>query len=321
MNESEIKQLLENVEVKPSARCWNAIESQLTAGARTSAASEAAKSVSKAASHALSSTAKIIIVAVGAAAIATATILFVVSESQPEPQTTPIEKTQTAVLDTAVQCDTVASEMLPLINNNVVETYSQASSNQREESLPAPTAAPVKESAPAMVPNAPAVSPVVASKPVPSASVSTAATNPKETEPKTGKTASEPTRTSISSPAKQTQIIRQNVTATTFDDPVIEQAEAHSELDFSQPIALTIPNVITPNGDGYNDFFVITGIEQCDQSRLLIRNRSGAVVFQTIHYQNNWGADGLPEGTYFYQFVYTIHGIEETRTGTLTILR
>ena len=95
----------------------------------------------------------------------------------------------------------------------------------------------------------------------------------------------------------------------------------NSDLNLSHPVQITIPNVITPNGDGYNDFLVISGIEHCDQSKLIIRNKSGNIVFQTTQYQNNWDGANLPEGTYLYQFYYTIHGIGETRSGTLTLIR
>jgi CHU_C Type IX secretion signal domain/PKD domain len=56
-----------------------------------------------------------------------------------------------------------------------------------------------------------------------------------------------------------------------------------------------IPNVITPNGDGKNDRFVlsITGL------KLEISDRSGRIVFSADNYADNWG-DGVLNGTYFY---------------------
>ena len=84
---------------------------------------------------------------------------------------------------------------------------------------------------------------------------------------------------------------------------------------------LEIPNVFTPNGDGFNDFFVIEGIENCELTKLIIRNRGGSVVFQSNAYHNNWDGGNLEAGTYYYQFYYKVHGIGETRTGTLTIVR
>ncbi|WP_343704306.1 gliding motility-associated C-terminal domain-containing protein [Chitinophaga sp.] len=65
-------------------------------------------------------------------------------------------------------------------------------------------------------------------------------------------------------------------------------------------VGLKIPNVITPNGDGYNDRFVIKGIELFRQNRLTIINRWGNHVYEQQNYANTWDGNGLLEGTYFY---------------------
>lgn len=65
-------------------------------------------------------------------------------------------------------------------------------------------------------------------------------------------------------------------------------------------VGLKIPNVITPNGDGYNDRFVIKGIELFSQNRLTIINRWGNHVYEQQNYANTWDGNGLLEGTYFY---------------------
>lgn len=61
-----------------------------------------------------------------------------------------------------------------------------------------------------------------------------------------------------------------------------------------------VPNVITPNGDGKNDKFIIVGIERFPGSSLLIYNRWGNQVFQSKNYRNEWDGNGLNEGTYYY---------------------
>lgn len=73
------------------------------------------------------------------------------------------------------------------------------------------------------------------------------------------------------------------------------------------PVDLFIPNVITPNGDGINDYFVISakGSDQpindfYESSDLIIFNRWGRIVFRSKNYQNNWDGGNLPDGTYFY---------------------
>lgn len=59
----------------------------------------------------------------------------------------------------------------------------------------------------------------------------------------------------------------------------------------------SVPNVLTPNGDGMNDRFVITGLE--NETKITIYNRWGDVMFIN-DYTNDWEATGLTEGIYFY---------------------
>ena len=57
--------------------------------------------------------------------------------------------------------------------------------------------------------------------------------------------------------------------------------------------------MITPNEDGKNDFFVISGLE--DKAwQFEVFNRWGKRVYRNDHYQNDWNGEGLEEGTYFY---------------------
>jgi hypothetical protein len=64
------------------------------------------------------------------------------------------------------------------------------------------------------------------------------------------------------------------------------------------PSNLTIPNVITPDGDKKNDFFVID--ESLKNVTLEISNRWGNRVYFSSGYQNTWNGDGLSPGIYFY---------------------
>lgn len=91
-----------------------------------------------------------------------------------------------------------------------------------------------------------------------------------------------------------------------------------------------LPNVITPNGDRFNDVFVVEGIETFDNARLEVYDRWGRLVFETNNYEVGSpeqspmpadvfdGAD-LSEGTYFY--VVNIDNGECTQSGELQLLR
>ena len=84
-----------------------------------------------------------------------------------------------------------------------------------------------------------------------------------------------------------------------------------------RPADITIPNVITPNGDGMNDAFLIENIEFF-QNELAIFDRWGIIVYEKKDYRNQWKGEEQPEGTYYYVLV-----LEDGRdfTGHLTLLR
>jgi gliding motility-associated-like protein len=69
-------------------------------------------------------------------------------------------------------------------------------------------------------------------------------------------------------------------------------------LGFEFP--LVVPNVITPNGDGRNDRFVVPNLELYQQPTLQVFNRYGQLIYDTQAYRNDWDGGGFPTGTYFY---------------------
>ena len=85
------------------------------------------------------------------------------------------------------------------------------------------------------------------------------------------------------------------------------------------PKDIVTSKTITVNGDGINDFFEITGLENCDYVyHIMVFNRWGAKVFESEDYQNDWGgyapnssvgsAGILPTGTYY--FMITLKGTD-----------
>ena len=81
-------------------------------------------------------------------------------------------------------------------------------------------------------------------------------------------------------------------------------------VDLKDP-SFVLPQLISPNGDGINDQFVITGLSAYPQSSLTIYSRSGEIVFQSEDYQNEWdgiqntGANAhclVSAGIYYYLF-------------------
>jgi gliding motility-associated-like protein/uncharacterized repeat protein (TIGR01451 family) len=70
--------------------------------------------------------------------------------------------------------------------------------------------------------------------------------------------------------------------------------------DTNQIHPFFIPNVITPDGDGLNDRFEIKGLDKFVENEIVIFNRNGDHVFERKNYQNEWSAEGLVSGTYFF---------------------
>jgi gliding motility-associated-like protein len=62
---------------------------------------------------------------------------------------------------------------------------------------------------------------------------------------------------------------------------------------------IIVPNVVTPNGDGINDFFRVNGLENFPGSSLTAFNRWGNKIYNSDDYKNDW-APSVTDGTYFY---------------------
>ena len=83
-------------------------------------------------------------------------------------------------------------------------------------------------------------------------------------------------------------------------------SEATITLNVGTDIDCFVGNLITPNGDGYNDLLEIPCLDSgnYNQNSIVIVNQYGDEVFSAAPYTNNWTGqhkgETLPAGTYFY---------------------
>jgi len=99
-----------------------------------------------------------------------------------------------------------------------------------------------------------------------------------------------------------------------------------------------IPNIITPNGDGLNDYLGIKKLNPDRENELTIHDRWGKLVFKKKNYQclfkrneyyniegafegKSMGGQKLPDGTYYYAFKYDSFPKKKTYTGVIYIVR
>lgn len=83
---------------------------------------------------------------------------------------------------------------------------------------------------------------------------------------------------------------------------------------FCSPCNPIAPELLTPNGDGANDVYLIGSLPP--NSDLMIMNRWGNKVYEVNNYQNDWAGtnnqgQALPEGTYFVLLDYLCEGIDK----------
>ena len=101
----------------------------------------------------------------------------------------------------------------------------------------------------------------------------------------------------------------------------------------TEEFSYTLPNVITPNGDGFNDVFEpkVTGLSLITGAKTVIFNRWGNILHDTDDPLIQWDGKSkqtkmdCPSGTYFYvtDIIYKSEAGEETLhlQGSITIVR
>lgn len=93
-------------------------------------------------------------------------------------------------------------------------------------------------------------------------------------------------------------------------------------VTFVKDFNVIISNLITANGDGFNDVWNVQNIEYYPDNKVTIYNRNGMIVFEQEAYNNSWNGtfngNQLPDGTYYYVLQFTDGG--DAIKGAVTII-
>jgi len=104
---------------------------------------------------------------------------------------------------------------------------------------------------------------------------------------------------------------------------VMDQNYCMASINTYLDASINVPSFFTPNGDGYNDYWVVSGLYQFPNASVHVYDRYGKLLYEYTSSSLGWRGDymgrPLPSDTYW----YTIH-LEEGRrpiTGHVTIKR
>ena len=95
------------------------------------------------------------------------------------------------------------------------------------------------------------------------------------------------------------------------------------KIDFSNPKEYAVNGILTPNGDGRNDNWVISYNPEWEAPEVSVFNIYGQKVFHTLNYQNDWkgtyNSSQLTSGSYFYLIEFHRNNMKPVK-GIVSIL-
>ncbi|PSL42900.1 gliding motility-associated-like protein [Chitinophaga niastensis] len=130
----------------------------------------------------------------------------------------------------------------------------------------------------------------------------------------------------VSDPATATTMARP-ATTTTYQVTItsIAGCSVTKEITITvkEDYKLEATNILTPNGDGKNDLWIVKNIDMYPQNEVKVFDRSGRMIYHQRSYNNNWNGtvNGHPlaEGTYYY--IIDLGNNKPQFKGFITVIR
>ena len=293
--EDLMREQLKNDEIRPPADAWQTIEHRLSQG-----------SVSTTRGH---STAWIVASAV---VVVLVVVAVMIHQTLPVSQSVDPKSEMTAELMVANGEEDMQSTEFEAIAGAVAEDPVAVKRNTGAKAIVEETA----ETTPRIEKTA------VSNNPSSIDSYRGTTTNPAENSTTTGKAVTVPVVTPDPNnetyvPAKPTSGLGKTDKEIAVTEPKDDAPEYKKPSEKSLPTNIVIPNLVTPNGDGYNDCWIIPNLNQYGETSVQIYTAQSQRVYSSSNYRNDFCGADLPDGNYFYVIVFK--EINTTRRGVLVI--
>lgn len=94
-------------------------------------------------------------------------------------------------------------------------------------------------------------------------------------------------------------------------------------IEVLNDIPVSTLGVISPNGDGINDYLTFDKIDEFPDNEVIIFDRYWNEIFHTKSYSNSnyWNAENINTGTYFYLVTIKVNSISKTIKGYISVLK
>jgi len=102
------------------------------------------------------------------------------------------------------------------------------------------------------------------------------------------------------------------------------KVEDYFDIPYVYNGCLMVPSTFSPNNDGINDTWVISGIEEYSDANVKIFNSWGNLIYESVNeyipWDGTYNGKAMPSGTYYY-ILNLNNGVDAPSNGTVTIVR